>query len=53
MTGLWQVLGRQAISFDEMVKLDYLYVTTWSLGYDFRILLRTVPLVFKGQGGAY
>ena len=30
MTGLWQVLGRSDIPFDEMVKLDYLYVTTWS-----------------------
>jgi lipopolysaccharide/colanic/teichoic acid biosynthesis glycosyltransferase len=28
MTGLWQVLGRSEIPFDEMVKLDYLYVTT-------------------------
>src|SRR5213075_1316608 len=31
MTGLWQVLGRNEIAFDEMVKLDYLYVTTWSV----------------------
>ncbi len=53
MTGLWQVLGRQAISFDEMVKLDYVYVTTWSLGNDFRLLLRTLPLVLKGEGGSY
>jgi exopolysaccharide biosynthesis polyprenyl glycosylphosphotransferase len=53
MTGLWQVLGRQAISFDEMVKLDYLYVTTWSFGGDLRLLLRTVPLVVKGDGGSY
>ena len=50
MTGLWQVSGRSAIPFDEMVKLDYLYVTNWSLSEDCRILLRTVPLVFRRSG---
>jgi exopolysaccharide biosynthesis polyprenyl glycosylphosphotransferase len=53
MTGLWQVLGRSEIPFEEMVKLDYLYVTTWSLWNDFRLLVRTIPLVLKGQGGPY
>ena len=50
MTGLWQVLGRSAISFDEMVRLDYMYVTTWSLWNDFRLLGRTIPLVLSGRG---
>jgi exopolysaccharide biosynthesis polyprenyl glycosylphosphotransferase len=49
MTGLWQVLGRSAIPFEEMVKLDYLYVTTWSLANDCRLLVQTIPLVFKGE----
>jgi exopolysaccharide biosynthesis polyprenyl glycosylphosphotransferase len=49
MTGLWQVLGRSDISFAEMVKLDYIYVTTWSLGTDIRLLLQTVPLVIRGE----
>jgi exopolysaccharide biosynthesis polyprenyl glycosylphosphotransferase len=53
MTGLWQVLGRSDIPFQEMVKLDYVYVTTWSLWHDFRLLLRTFPLVLHGRGGAY
>ncbi len=53
MTGLWQVLGRSDIPFDEMVKLDYLYVTTWSLWHDCRLLFRTVPLVLQGRGGSY
>jgi exopolysaccharide biosynthesis polyprenyl glycosylphosphotransferase len=53
MTGLWQVLGRNAISFDEMVRLDYLYVTNWSLWNDCRLLLRTCPLVLRGDGGDY
>jgi exopolysaccharide biosynthesis polyprenyl glycosylphosphotransferase len=49
ITGLWQVHGRNAIPFEEMVKLDYLYVTTWSLANDIRLLLQTVPVVFKGD----
>ena len=53
MTGLWQVLGRSDIPFEEMVKLDYQYVTTWSLANDFRLLLRTIPLVATGRGGSY
>jgi lipopolysaccharide/colanic/teichoic acid biosynthesis glycosyltransferase len=48
MTGLWQVLGRSDIPFEEMVKLDYLYVTNWSLWYDFRLLFRTLPLLRHG-----
>ena len=38
ITGLWQVLGRTHIPFEEMVKLDYLYVTNWSLWQDIRLL---------------
>ena len=34
ITGLWQVLGASDIPFDEMTKLDYLYVTNWSLRED-------------------
>jgi exopolysaccharide biosynthesis polyprenyl glycosylphosphotransferase len=48
MTGLWQVLGRQDIPFDEMLRLDYLYVTSWSLGGDINLLLRTIPCVGRG-----
>ena len=51
MTGLWQVLGRNAIPFEEMVKLDYHYVTTWSLASDVRLLLKTIPLVARGNRG--
>jgi exopolysaccharide biosynthesis polyprenyl glycosylphosphotransferase len=54
ITGLWQVLGRSAIPFEEMVKLDYLYVTTWSLANDCRLLLQTIPAVFRGEpDGSY
>jgi exopolysaccharide biosynthesis polyprenyl glycosylphosphotransferase len=50
MTGVWQVLGRTNIPFEEMVKLDYLYVTNWSLWTDIRLLLRTVPVVVTRRG---
>jgi exopolysaccharide biosynthesis polyprenyl glycosylphosphotransferase len=49
ITGLWQVLGRSAIPFEEMVRLDYLYVTTWSLWNDLRLMLRTLPVVIRGD----
>src|SRR5205814_915008 len=48
ITGLWQVLGRSAIPFGEMVRLDYLYTTTWSLWQDCLLLLRTLPTVARG-----
>jgi exopolysaccharide biosynthesis polyprenyl glycosylphosphotransferase len=50
VTGLWQVLGRTDIPFEEMVKLDYLYVTNWSLWHDVRLLIRTLPAVFRRRG---
>ncbi len=50
VTGLWQVLGRTNIPFEEMVKLDYLYVTNWSLWTDLRLVLRTLPVVLLKRG---
>jgi exopolysaccharide biosynthesis polyprenyl glycosylphosphotransferase len=50
MTGHWQILGSARIPLDEMVKLDYLYVTNWSLWLDVKILLRTVPYVIARRG---
>ena len=47
ITGLWQVLGRSDIPFDEMTKLDYLYVTNWSLREDVRLILMTIPALFR------
>jgi lipopolysaccharide/colanic/teichoic acid biosynthesis glycosyltransferase len=51
ITGIWQVLGRSAIPFEEMVRLDYLYVTNWSLWRDCLLLLRTLPVVVRGVQG--
>jgi exopolysaccharide biosynthesis polyprenyl glycosylphosphotransferase len=52
VTGLWQVLGRSDIPFSEMITLDYLYVTNWSLWGDVKLLARTVPRVLQ-RSGAY
>jgi exopolysaccharide biosynthesis polyprenyl glycosylphosphotransferase len=51
ITGLWQTLGRNGIPFGEMVRLDYTYVTTWSLFNDVKILLRTLPEVLRDRNG--
>ncbi len=47
ITGLWQVLGASDIPFDEMTKLDYLYVTNWSLREDIRLVMLTVPALAR------
>jgi exopolysaccharide biosynthesis polyprenyl glycosylphosphotransferase len=53
MTGLWQALGRSDIPFQEMVALDYLYVTTWSPWSDFRLIFQTLPLLVRGGAQNY
>jgi len=50
MTGDWQILGSARIPLHEMVKIDYLYVTNWSLWNDVKILARTVLYVFSARG---
>ena len=50
ITGLWQVGGRNEVSFDEWIELDLQYIDKWSLAMDFRILLRTVSAVVGGRG---
>ncbi len=50
LTGLWQVSGRCRLSFEDMVLLDVEYWQNWSMAMDLRILLRTVRVVFAGDG---
>jgi exopolysaccharide biosynthesis polyprenyl glycosylphosphotransferase len=50
MTGLWQVSGRSELDFDELVRLDFLYLERWSVFLDFTILLKTIPAVFRSHG---
>jgi exopolysaccharide biosynthesis polyprenyl glycosylphosphotransferase len=52
ITGLWQVRGRNDVSFDEMVQLDYMYVTNWSVWWDLRLLIQTVPRVLSQRGAS-
>ena len=49
ITGLWQVLGASDIPFEEMTKLDYLYVTNWSLREDLRLILLTLPALTRAR----
>jgi exopolysaccharide biosynthesis polyprenyl glycosylphosphotransferase len=50
MTGLWQVSGRSELDFDELVKLDFLYLERWSVFLDLTIMLKTIPAVFRARG---
>jgi exopolysaccharide biosynthesis polyprenyl glycosylphosphotransferase len=49
MTGLWQVSGRNRLPFDEMVRLDLFYIENWSLLLDLKIVLRTLPVMLRGD----
>jgi exopolysaccharide biosynthesis polyprenyl glycosylphosphotransferase len=50
ITGLWQVSGRNNVSFEEMVGLDRYYVDNWSLRLDLRIMLKTIAVVVNRKG---
>jgi len=50
MTGLWQVSGRSELDFDELVRLDFLYLERWSVFLDLTIMLKTVPAVVRAHG---
>jgi exopolysaccharide biosynthesis polyprenyl glycosylphosphotransferase len=50
ITGLWQVQGRQDPSFASYVSLDVTYIDNWSVWLDFKIIVKTVGVVFAGTG---
>jgi exopolysaccharide biosynthesis polyprenyl glycosylphosphotransferase len=50
MTGLWQVSGRSELSFDELVRLDFSYIESWSVWLDLEIIGRTIPTVLFKRG---
>jgi exopolysaccharide biosynthesis polyprenyl glycosylphosphotransferase len=51
LTCLWQISGRNNVKeFKDWVRLDLEYIDNWSLWLDFKILLRTVPVVLVGSG---
>jgi exopolysaccharide biosynthesis polyprenyl glycosylphosphotransferase len=50
ITGLWQISGRSDLDFDDLVRLDFLYLERWSVGLDLAILLKTIPAVLSRRG---
>lgn len=52
LTGLWQVNGRNKLTFEERVRLDRQYVESQSLKLDLKIVWRTVAVVLTGEGSA-
>jgi exopolysaccharide biosynthesis polyprenyl glycosylphosphotransferase len=50
LTCLWQISGRNEVSFQDWMKLDLTYIDNWSLLLDLKILLKTVPIVLLGRG---
>jgi lipopolysaccharide/colanic/teichoic acid biosynthesis glycosyltransferase len=51
ITGLWQVSGRNRLTFDEMVRIDLFYIENWSVLLDLKIILLTLPAVWRDDGG--
>ena len=49
ITGLWQVSGRNRLPFDEMVRMDLYYIENWSLLLDVKIILQTLPVMWRGE----
>jgi lipopolysaccharide/colanic/teichoic acid biosynthesis glycosyltransferase len=50
MTGLWQVSGRSELSWQDLRRLDYIYVASWSFWWDLKILWQTPAIVARSQG---
>ncbi len=50
ITGLWQVSGCSELDFDDLVRLDFLYLERWSIFLYLSILLRTIPAVLSRRG---
>lgn len=51
LTGIWQVYGRSRLPFDKAQFLDFLYTIDASHSLDFRLIMKTIPVVFFGKGG--
>ena len=50
ITGLWQVVGRSEVSFEDMILLDLYYIYNYRLELDFSILFETIFVVLKKKG---
>ncbi len=52
LTCLWQISGRNEVDFDRWIELDLEYIDSWSPSLDFKILLKTIPVVLTGRGAS-
>ena len=52
LTCLWALEGRNTLSFKRWMELDLQYIDTWSPGLDWKILLKTIPVVLSGRGAS-
>jgi lipopolysaccharide/colanic/teichoic acid biosynthesis glycosyltransferase len=50
LTGLWQVSGRNLLSFNDMVRLDVHYLRNWTPTQDLRLIVKTIPAILRGTG---
>jgi len=50
LTGLWQVSGRNEVSYEERIQMDLYYIHNWSLILDLKLIFQTIPAVFLGKG---
>jgi len=50
VTGLWQISGRSDLSFEELIRLDFSYIESWSIWMDLVIIARTIPVVLWRKG---
>jgi exopolysaccharide biosynthesis polyprenyl glycosylphosphotransferase len=52
ITCIWQISGRNSVSFEDWMEMDHEYIENWSLLLDIKILLKTVPAVLFGRGAS-
>ncbi|RKX21992.1 MAG: sugar transferase [Candidatus Zixiibacteriota bacterium] len=52
ITCIWQVNGRNAIDFEDWMRLDLQYIDNWSLWLDTKLILQTIPAVMKSRGAS-
>lgn len=50
LTCIWQVWGRNQVSFDRWMEMDLAYIDNWSTWLDIKLIIHTVPAMFKGTG---
>jgi lipopolysaccharide/colanic/teichoic acid biosynthesis glycosyltransferase len=52
LTCIWQVSGRNQVSFERWMEMDHEYIEKWSLWLDLKILFATIPAVLFGRGAS-